>query len=173
VRRLKKMGIYSQKNKDLEEISLHIQELKQQQEIFKERKDETVNQIEIISKSTGQFAENLNLENIQPKDVSGKIGYADESFQNEKETEIEKVTTMQTEPNSVVICDMCKTPMLFEKNLGGLVIHSKFFACEKCCQEASKNDLENWTESRIAKTNDVEIIGLWLMEKENRTKLIV
>lgn len=166
------MGIFSQKNKDLEEISLHIQELKQQQDIFKEKEDETVDPIEIISKNAGQVAVNLDFENILPKDVSEVIGPVDELSLNEKETDIEQLTTMQTETNSVVMCDLCKTAMIFEKNLGGLVIHSKFFACEKCCREASKKDLENWTESRMAKPTDVELIALWLMQKENKTRLI-
>ena len=51
------------------------------------------------------------------------------------------------------------------------MIHGKFFACEKCCREASKKDLDHWTESRMAKPTDVKPIALWLMQKENRTRL--
>jgi len=154
------MRIFSQKNKDLEEISSHIQQLKQQQENFEERKDDVVEPIEIISQSTGKVAGELDLDNIPPEDVFEIIGPVDELSEIDKET------------RSVGMCDMCKSAMLFEKNLSGLVIHGKFFACEKCCQEASKKDLDSWTESRMAKPTDVKPIALWLMQKENRTRLI-
>jgi hypothetical protein len=51
------------------------------------------------------------------------------------------------------------------------VIHGKFFSCENCCQEVSKKDLHNWTESRMAKPTDVKPIALWLMQKENKARL--
>ena len=165
------MRIFSQKNKDLEEISSHIEQLKQQQENFEERKDDVVEPIEIISQSTGQVAGEFDLDNIPPEDVFEIIGPVDELSETDKETNIEQFTTMETETRSVGMCDMCKTAMLFEKNLSGLAIHGKFFACEKCCQNASKKDLDNWAKSRMAKPTDVKPIALWLMQKENKARL--
>ena len=164
------MRIFSQKNKDLEEISSHIQQLKQQ-ENFEEKKDEEVETIEIISHSTGQVAGELDLDNIPPEDVFEIIGPVDELSEIDKETNIEQFTTIEKETRLVGICDMCKSAMPFEKNLSGLAIHGKFFACEKCCQDASKKDLDNWTESRMAKPTDVKPIALWLMQKENKDRL--
>ena len=154
------MGSPSHKNEDIEEIFMHIQKLKKQE--GQEEQNDTPEPIDIISESTGQVAGELDLENISPDDVFEVIGPVDE---------VEK-TRMQTDDSSVGMCDMCKTAMLFEKNLAGLVIHGKFFACEKCCQDASKADLDSWTQSKNAKPADVKPIAFWLMQKEERTRLI-
>jgi len=75
--------------------------------------------------------------------------------------------------NSTGICDLCGHEMEFEKNLSGLVISDKFFACEECCKTASKEDLVSWTESKMVKPNDVRPIGLWTIQEKNKNKSIL
>jgi len=73
---------------------------------------------------------------------------------------------------SAGVCDICNGKIVFEKNLAGLVINDKFFACEKCCQQATKNDLDKWVETKNAKTENVRPIAFWLMQIKNKNKLL-
>ena len=69
--------------------------------------------------------------------------------------------------DSLRICDICKQDFALEKNLSGLTISGKFFACEHCCQTLSKEELLEWTKSRMNKPSDVRSIGVWLMSKKS------
>jgi len=70
--------------------------------------------------------------------------------------------------DSTGICDICETVMVFEKNLTGLVVADKFFACEKCCTNLSRNELIQWTKSKMTNPTDVRPIGLWMAKDKNK-----
>jgi len=69
------------------------------------------------------------------------------------------------------ICDLCKKTINLEENLSGLVIHDSHFLCESCCQESSKEKLDDWTASKMAKPGDLKPVALWLMKEKNKNKL--
>jgi hypothetical protein len=166
------MVFKSQKDEDLEEIFSHIKELKKEQDQFNEFKKDNLEPIELIKESRGKIGGDLEVENITDEDLFEVVGPVKDIFEPKKEFSEETVSQMDDLIGSAGLCDICQTGFLFEKNLSGLVIHGKFFACESCCQEASKDDLDHWTESKMAKTTDVKPIALWLMEHRNKTRLI-
>lgn len=160
----------SQKDKDLEEIFAHIAQIKQDQ--FEEVKREELEPIKIIQESSGKTAGELEIDNYSDEDIFEVLGPVNQILE-EKDEFIEQPTTKVDEfIGSVGLCDICGTGFLFQKNLSGLVIHGKFFACETCCKDASKEDLDIWSESKMAKPADVKPIALWLMQHENKTRLI-
>jgi len=75
--------------------------------------------------------------------------------------------------NSVGTCDICKRVIVFEKNLSGLVISDEFFACEDCCKNTSKDELAEWTKSRMTKPADVRPIGIWLTQEQNKDRTTI
>lgn len=166
------MEFRSQKEEDLEDIFSHIRELKKEREQFNGVKEDNLEPIEIIKESTGKVAGDLGVENITDEDLFEVVGPVGEILETKKEISQEPISRVDDFIGSVGLCDICQTGFLFEKNLSGLVIHGKFFACESCCQEASKEDLDHWTESKMAKSTDVKPIALWLMEHQNKTRLI-
>ena len=69
--------------------------------------------------------------------------------------------------DSLKTCDICKQEFALDRNLSGLVIAGKYFACEHCCQTLPKEELLEWTKSRMNKPSDVRSIGVWLVSKES------
>ena len=152
----------SQKQKDIQEIFQHIQKIQQEQKF-----ESTINEIEpvdLIKNQTGKIAGELSEEDFGPEDVFEIVGPV-------VETE-DSVSKMALNFGSAGICDICRERIIFEENLAGLVISEKFFACEKCCQNASKADLDTWTESKGVKPEDVRPIAFWLMQIKNKDRLI-
>jgi myosin heavy subunit len=70
------------------------------------------------------------------------------------------------------VCDICGEEIMLEKNLSGLVVGGNVFACEKCCTDSSKEDLSDWTKSKMKKPGDVRPIGLWLTQEKNKQRSI-
>ncbi len=70
------------------------------------------------------------------------------------------------------VCDICGEEIELEKNLSGLVVAEKFFACETCCKESSKENLSDWTKSKMGKPSDIRPIGLWLTQEKNKQRSI-
>jgi hypothetical protein len=159
-------------DEELEEIFSHIEKLRKEQNSSDDLKQDELEPLKIIKENTNNIAGDLNIEDITSEDVFEIIGEI-ERTPNENLNSIGNLSTIiHEEPGSIGVCDICHKGMLFERNLAGLVIHSKFFACEKCCIDANKEDLDIWTHSKNAKPEDVRPIAFWLMEKENRTRLI-
>jgi len=140
----------SKKQKELKEIFLHIENL------VDEKNQNQLEPIDIIKNKTDIIAGENEITQIS---------------QDSDKDKNENFLTMKIDSDSIGTCDICKNKIMLEKNLSGLVIHGKFFACEKCCQDASKDDLTNWAETRIAKPEDVKPIALWLMQEKNKTRL--
>ena len=161
------MGTEPQKNKELEEIFLHIKQLKEDNNLNDIQKEE-LEPIDIIMDKTNQIAGEIDIENISEDDVFEIVGPVTES---EKQIE-EPVSKMSAGFGSAAVCDLCGQKIVFEKNLAGLVINNSFFACEKCCQDASKKDLDAWTESKKANPEDVRPIAFWLMQLKNKNRLL-
>jgi len=57
--------------------------------------------------------------------------------------------------------------------LSGLVVSEKFFACEECCKNISKEGLTDWTKTGMVKHNDVRPMGLWAIQEKNKGKSIL
>jgi len=156
----------SQKEKEIQEIFQHIQKIRQEQNV-----DSTRNELEpldIIKNQTDKIAGELSEEDFSPEDVFEIVGTVTETQQELEEP----VSKMSLNIGSAGVCDICGEKIIFEKNLAGLVVRDKFFACEICCQDASKVDLDTWTESKNAKPEDVRPIAFWLMQIKNKNRLI-
>ena len=152
----------SQREKDLKEISSHIEHLKLEWEQLENNQINDLEPIDIIKENIGITAGEL--ENIPPEDIFEIVGLAEE------ETE-EPFTIMKANVKTKYKCDICGKKIKYKKNLSGLIVHDRYFACEKCCNKSSEEDLNSWTESRHAITKDVKPIALWLMQEKNNTQL--
>jgi len=108
--------------------------------------------------------EQKNSENIPPEDIFEIIEDTDNSY-------AEEFVSKKIGINHLVVCDICGNDVIPEENLAGLAILGRHFACERCCQEASKDKLNSWTESKMTKSGDVKPIVLWLMEQKNKSWL--
>jgi hypothetical protein len=158
------MPIDSHKLKEINEIGMHVQEIISEME-NQISKQEELNEITVIQENVGKTAGDLDISKIEAEDVFDVFERVDE-----KEID-ESVTKMTQAPSLVGFCDMCGQKISFEENLSGLVIFGKHFACEKCCQDASREDLEQWTINKMAKPDDAKPIAFWLMELKNKEKL--
>ncbi len=134
----------NQKN-DIEEISNHIKE------ILNENKENTV--------ETNIETKLLEWEEISKEDVF--------KFVNKDE----EITTKIDINLNKRICDICKKTINLEENLSGLVVHDSHFLCKKCCQESTKEKLDKWITSKMAKPGDLKPVALWLMKEKNKNKL--
>lgn len=91
---------------------------------------------------------------------------------NKVEETNEEITTQMNYNLATRICDQCKEVINLENNLSGLVVHDSYFLCEKCCNNLSKEELDKWTKSRMAKPGDLKPVALWLMREKNKNKLL-
>jgi hypothetical protein len=161
-----------QRDIDLEEIFSHVQRIKEEQITIVENRQVDLEPLEIIKEQTEVIAGDLNIYNIKPEDIF-EIVEEIKQTPNENLFSIGNLTKEIDEGiGSVGICDICHKGMLFERNLSGLVIQGKFFACEECCQDATKELLDFWAHSKNVKPEDIRPIAFWLMEKENKTRLV-
>ena len=161
----------SQRDKDIEEIFLHVKQIKVEQGKLENEREDELDSIEIIQDNTRQIVEETSLDNIPPEDIFEIVEPANELTNETGEFLEETVSKMKVDIDSTGSCDLCKREIVFEENLSGLVIHGRFFACEECCQDASKDELMNWTKSKMANPEDVKPIALWLMQEKNRSRL--
>jgi hypothetical protein len=153
----------SQKDEDLEEIFLHVQQLKEEQNQLRGVNQGDLEPIDVIKDNIGQTAGEISADEISQEDVFEIIGPVDEDT-------LDPITKMLSGTSG--ICDMCGKEIVFEENLSGLVIYGRFFTCEKCCQEASKDALNTWSKSRLADAEDVRPIALWLMQEKDKDRLL-
>jgi hypothetical protein len=156
------MGKDSQRNEDLKEIFLHIKQIKLEKNQIEDVENNKIKPVETIQKNVG--INDIELDNIPPEDIFEIVGSADDFSE-------ENYTKMKENINLVGKCDICGQKIDFEKNLSGLVIKNSVFACEKCCIDKSKDELINWTESKMTNPKDIQPIALWLMQEKNKNKL--
>jgi hypothetical protein len=156
----------SQKEKDIQEIFHHVKKIREEQEF--DSKDKKLESVDIIKYSADGIAGELSEDNFSDEDVFEIVEPVVET-QDELEDPVSKMTL---DFGSAGVCDICSGKIVFEKNLAGLVINDKFFACENCCQKATKNDLDSWVETKNAKTENVRPIAFWLMQIKNKNKLL-
>jgi len=149
----------SKRIKDIEEIFLHIKQIKEEQDKLENKREDRLDSVDKIY-----------LDNIPPEDVFEIVEPVNEPSDKTGELLEETISKMKVVDSSG-ICDICKQEMVFEKNLSGLVIHGRFFTCEKCCQVASKDELMNWTKSKMSNLEGVKPIALWLMQEKNKSRL--
>ena len=69
-------------------------------------------------------------------------------------------------------CEMCKTRFHLHEHEQGLVFGDKFFICQDCSENTSKEDLLNWTQTIMRTRKTGMPIALWLLHEENKDKLI-
>jgi hypothetical protein len=112
-------------------------------------------------------AEQKNSENIPPEDMFEIVEFIGDTDTSSSEEFVSK----KIDSGPLIVCDFCGENIVPEKNLAGLVVSERNFACEKCCQEASQDKLNSWTESKTTKPADVKPIALWLMEEKNKSWL--
>ncbi len=161
----------SKRDKDIEEIFLHVKQIKAEQYKLENKREDELDSIKINEEYTKQTLEEISLDNIPPEDVFEIVEPANE-FSNEAGESLEEaVSKMKVDIGTMGTCDFCKQEIIFEQNLSGLVIRNRFFTCEKCCQDASKDELMKWTKSKMANSKEVRPIALWLMQNKNRTRL--
>ena len=151
------ISVDTNKDKDLEEIFLHVKKLKAEFDSIEKIKEEKLDDLDIIKNNNENiFIENID--NISPDDIFEIV--------DEQET----VTKMEIKTSGM--CDICGQDINFDENLSGLVLFSKFFACQECCEDASNDVLNSWIETRNAKVEDVKPIAFWLMKEMHKTRLI-
>ena len=108
-----------------------------------------------------------NYGNIPQEDVFEIVEFVEDTDNPPEEEFVSK----KIDNGPLMVCDLCGENIVPEENLAGLVISERNFACEKCCQELSKDKLSSWTESKMTKPGDVKPIALWLMEEKNKSRL--
>ena len=161
----------SKRDKDIKGIFLHVKQIKAEQYKLANKREDELDSIKINEEYTKQTLEEISLDNIPPEDVFEIVEPANE-FSNEAGESLEEAASkMKVDTGTMGTCDFCKQEIIFEQNLSGLVIRNRFFTCEKCCQDASKDELMKWTKSKMTNSKEVRPIALWLMQNKNRTKL--
>jgi hypothetical protein len=157
-------------------------EIQKDGDIIKEpvyNKEETISQIhtENVNETKGEIIINKS-EEIEKTVISDELS-PNLEINDEKSLDVEESVSSIMKPtperwgdDSTGICDLCKREILFEKNLSGLVVGNKFFACEECCKTFSKEELVNWTKSRMIKPYNVRSIGLWATQEKNKAKSV-
>ena len=166
---MKRIFWKTKKDKDLKEIFSHVKQIKLEREQTENVDKEEFEPVKTIQDNVGIIAGEID--DTPPEDIFEIVETIDEFSEEKGEFLEETVSKMKVDVNSPGICDMCGQKIHFEKNLSGLVINDKIFACEKCCQDASEDELNSWTESKMANPQDVRPIALWLMQEKNRTQL--
>lgn len=162
-------------DKDIDEIINHIQKLKKADDVADISPDNRHNEKDEANMKTSSITtqeRNDHKESIKPaikKEKDDLTGPMD-TFED-----IEPVSIMTPEivgwtDGSTVPCDVCEKEIILGKNLSGLVVSDEFFACEHCCQELSKDELMEWTRSKMVSSTGVRPIGLWVIEQQRENK---
>lgn len=68
-------------------------------------------------------------------------------------------------------CDICKKTINLEENLSGIVVHDSHFLCKNCCNDSTKDQLDAWMNTKMAKPGDLKPVALWLMKEKNKSRL--
>jgi hypothetical protein len=129
---------------------LHVKKLKEEYGLI-----EKINSTKMLKE---KFENKIILENVS----------ADDIFEIVDDEEI----VSKMENKNFGICDICGQDIIFDENPSGLILLNRYFACEECCKDASNKILYSWIETRNAKTEDVKPIAFWLMEKNQRNRLV-
>lgn len=143
-------------------------------------KEETISQIhtenvdemkeEVIINKSKEIEKTVISDELLPNlEINDEKSMDVEEFE-ESVSSVMKPTPERWSDDLTGICDLCKREIIFEKNLSGLVVGNKFFACEECCKTFSKEELVNWTKSRMIKPYNVRSIGLWATQEKNKAK---
>jgi len=127
---------------------------------------------------------NLNMDNkfgVTNQENISEVPIVDNEAPDEKNANIVQDSVMIEETSTQNIippwkikdlstgtCDLCKNEIEFKYNLSGLVVADEFFACEDCCQTLPKNEIFDWTKSKMLKPGDVRPIALWITEEKNK-----
>lgn len=158
-------------NEDIDEIIYHIQKLKKLN--FEDSAPKTISK----EKKSEDTSENQKNKQKRTGKVNSISEINNENIMNELSNleDIQPVYIMDPEiigltDDSMVTCDVCEKDMVLGKNLSGLVVSNEFFACEHCCQNLSKEELLEWTKSKMIATNDVRPIGLWVIQQQGENK---
>jgi len=152
-----------QKDSEVDEIFSHIKQLKAEQVNNDEINQDDIESINTIKENTGTIGGETSYQGITAKDIFTII--------RPDELVTENLSRMKVDIDSSGTCDICGKEIIFDENLSGLTIRGEFFSCEKCCQDASKETLDSWTEYKQGKPKDIIPIALWLMQEKNKTKL--
>ncbi len=161
-------------NKDIDEIISHIQKLKKitsnKTTSDDSMNDSTKESTEIGSKKTKKISKKQD--NNKSKKINDNQNIKDtiSHIENSEPVSIMNSEVIGLTDESTVICDVCEKDIVLGKNLSGLVVADEFFACEHCCQHLSKEELMDWTKSKMASTPDVRPIGLWVIQQQRENK---
>jgi hypothetical protein len=120
--------------------------------------------------------QNLNYKMIKNIDV-GKDSLSMLKNYNTKDninkSNILSQTFSKWNEDSHATCDLCKKDIILGKNLSGLVVDEKFFACESCCINSTNTELFNWTKQKMQSPSGVRPIGVWITQKNSKYKSIL
>jgi len=152
------MSINTHRDKDIQEIFLHVRKLKAECGLIEEVDKEKLENIETIKKDNEKNFKKINQDDISSNNVDKAVD------QNETLSKLSLKTSG--------ICDICGQNISFDENLSGLILLNRFFACEECCKDASNDILNSWIKTRNARNEDAIPIALWLMQKKHKTRLI-
>jgi len=161
-------------NKDIDEIIYHIKKLRKTDPIESSLPSSSEKE------SSTTMTDNSNAEKISENKTNITKKAEDQGDENIMEPnaeieDIEPVSVMKPEivgwtDSSTATCDLCDNDIVLGKNLSGLVIADEFFACEDCCQKLSKEDLMEWTKSKMVSNADIRPIGLWVIEQQRENR---
>ena len=163
------MSEKSLNKKEIEEIFLHVKQLKGEKSHLGNLTKDELDSGEIIHEKTETIKDETSINDISPVDLFEVIPPVDES-DNERDERIEEtVSKMKLDMDPIGVCDICKKDFLFETNLAGLTAQGKFFVCKDCCKEVKKDELDYWSKSKMTSPEKIKPIALWIMEKKNKT----
>ena len=155
------------KNEDIDEIIYHIQKLKEitsdkttSDESLKDGNNKKTKKSKKQKKTTKKSIKTIDVNDDQ--ELQESISTLEES----EPISIMKPEAVGPTDESKVTCDVCEQDIVLGKNLSGLVVADEFFACENCCQHLSKEELMDWTKSKMVSANDVRPIGLWVIQQQ-------
>lgn len=152
---------------DIDEISMHIQKIMEKNSTDSSKEN---NDTEKISSSIDEHNSIRKENQINPEDLENDKNLIEkiENFEDAESISIMKPESVGWTDESIVSCDLCNEDIELGKNLSGLVISDEFFACEECCQKLTKEELMEWSKSKMVSANDVRPIGLWVIQQQRK-----
>jgi len=159
-------------NEDIDEIINHIQKIKEtdsQNDLSQKTSNDTDNQKINCSKGIEQNNVEESIKTIELNENKLLIE-AMEKIRVDEPISIMKPKSVGWTDESIVTCDLCDQKIILGKNLSGLVIANEFFACENCCQKLNREELMEWTKSKMISPLDVRPIGLWVIEQQSKNR---
>lgn len=129
--------------------------------------DEIITHIEKLRNLNNNLSKNsTKMDDVKENNLTDNI-----DTENEEPISIMKPEVVGWTDESKVKCDVCENEIVLGKNLSGLVIANEFFACETCCQNLSREELMEWTQSKMVSPGDVRPIGLWVIEQQRQSQI--